>query len=220
MNSESSLIPDQRRCRERMVREHLLARGVDDPRVVAAMSTVRRHLFVDEALQGQAYGPNALPIGCGQTISQPYVVGMMTMYLQVQSGHRVLEIGTGSAYQAAVLAEMGADVFSVERIRPLYRNAWRRLQALGYHRVRLKLDDGTMGWPEEAPFDRILVTAGGPEIPVPLLSQLADQGVMLVPVGIGKRQQRLVRLRKDEGKVFKQELGNVSFVDLVGSHGW
>lgn len=220
MNSDYSTLLDRRRCRERMVREQLLERGLDDPRVVAAMSAVRRHLFVDEALQGQAYGPSALPIGCGQTISQPYVVGMMTTCLQVQSGNRILEIGTGSAYQAAVLAEMGADVFSVERIPPLYRNARNRLRALGYGRVRLKLDDGTMGWPEQAPFDRILVTAGGPEIPVPLLSQLADQGIMLVPVGMNKRQQRLVRLRKDAGKVFKQELGKVSFVDLVGSHGW
>ena len=211
---------DFRRSRERMVREQIEARGVSDPQVLRAMRKVPRHLFVEEALTPQAYEDHPLPLGHGQTISQPYVVGWMTELLAVAPGMRVLEIGTGSGYQAAVLAELGAYVFTVERVRPLYAQARRRLEDLRYLKVRFKLDDGTLGWPEEAPFDRILVTAGGPKIPDPLRAQLADPGRMVIPVGAGRRSQTLVVVRKENGRVEEQELGGVMFVDLVGAHGW
>jgi len=203
-----------------MVREFVLGKGIEDNAVLQAMSTVPRHLFVEEALQSQAYGQNSVPIGYGQTLSQPYVVGVMSSLLDVRPGMRVLEIGTGSGYQAAVLDAMGAEVFTVERIKPLYHSARKRLLDLRCFRVRTKLDDGTMGWPEQAPFDRIIVTAGGPRVPVPLVRQLAEPGVMLIPVGGERRSQSLWCLRKREGKVFKQDMGPCGFVDLVGEFGW
>ena len=206
--------------RAAMVREQLVARGITDQAVLKAMGEVKRHEFVDEALQSQAYGDNALPIGFGQTISQPFSVARMTSALQVQPGLRVLEIGTGSGYQAAVLAQIGADVFTVERVKPLYLSALKRLTALRYFQVKVKLTDGTLGWEEEAPFDRILVTAGGPEVPRPLLAQLGENGKLIMPLGSQKRAQRLIRIRKEEGKWFKQDLGPAQFVDLVGPHGW
>lgn len=211
---------DPRRSRERMVREQIQARGVSDPGVLAAMQTVPRHLFVDEALRAQAYGDYPLPIGYGQTISQPYIVALMTEILQVDPDMKVLEIGTGSGYQAAVLEEMGAYVYTVERIETLYQNARQRLTELGYSRVWTKLDDGTMGWPEEGPFDRILVTAGGPRVPRSLLDQLAPEGILLIPVGISKRSQSLVRVKRTNGGYQEEKLGNVAFVDLVGKFGW
>jgi protein-L-isoaspartate(D-aspartate) O-methyltransferase len=203
-----------------MVREQILDRGLSDPKVVAAMSAVRRHLFVDEALQAQAYGPSALPIGCGQTISQPYIVGLMSQCLGLQPGDRVLEVGTGSGYQAAVLAEMGARVFSIERHKSLYQAARQRLSALGYSQVFVRLGDGSAGWPEQAPFDRILVAAGAPEVPASLVSQLKGSGMLLLPVGLDRRRQRLVRVCLERGRPKKEELSAVSFVDLVGSNGW
>ncbi|MFP4167734.1 MAG: protein-L-isoaspartate(D-aspartate) O-methyltransferase [Desulfonatronovibrionaceae bacterium] len=211
---------DPRRSRERMVREQIQARGINDPGVLAAMQTVPRHLFVDQALHGQAYEDYPLPIGHGQTISQPYIVALMSELLQVEPDMAVLEIGTGSGYQAAVLAEMGAEVYTVERIDSLYLAASRRLEELGYTRVRTKLDDGTMGWPEEGPFDRILVTAGGPRVPQSLLDQLAPEGVLLIPVGISKRSQTLVRVQRTNGGYEEEKLGRVAFVDLVGKFGW
>ncbi len=184
------------------------------------MRKVPRHLFVEEALMPQAYEDHPLPLGYGQTISQPYVVGWMTELLEVKPGLRVLEIGTGSGYQAAVLAELGADVFTVERVRPLWESAKKRLEGLGYRKVHFKLDDGTLGWPEEAPFDRIVVTAGGPRIPEPLLAQLADPGRMVIPVGASRRSQDLHVVRKENGRILARKLGEVMFVDLVGAHGW
>ena len=157
-----------------MVKDQIEARGISDPGVLRAMRTVPRHLFVDEALQGKAYEDYPLPIGHGQTISQPYIVALMSSLLEVKPGMKVLEIGTGSGYQAAVLSEMGADVYTVERIRSLYQKARTLFSQLKYHYIKTKLDDGTMGWPEKAPFDGILVTAGGPDIPEPLLDQLAE----------------------------------------------
>ncbi|KHK04238.1 protein-L-isoaspartate(D-aspartate) O-methyltransferase [Desulfovibrio sp. TomC] len=211
---------DLRRSRERMVRDQIEARGVSHPDVLRAMRKVPRHLFVEEALIPQAYEDHPLPIGHGQTISQPYVVAWMTELLGVAPGHKVLEIGTGSGYQAAVLAELGADVFTVERVKPLYELARARLDALRYRRVRLKLDDGTLGWPEEAPFDRILVAAGGPRIPAPLVGQLSETGRMVIPVGASRRSQTLCLVRRENGRVIVRELGGVMFVDLVGAHGW
>lgn len=218
--NESGPKIDFRRSRERMVREQVEARGVADPQVLRAMRKVPRHLFVEEALTPQAYEDHPLPLGHGQTISQPYVVAWMTELLEVTPGLRVLEIGTGSGYQAAILAELGAYVFTVERVRPLYAEARRRLEKLRYLKVRFKLDDGTLGWPDEAPFDRILVTAGGPKIPDPLVAQLGDPGRLVIPVGASKRSQSLVVVRKENGRTARRELGGVMFVDLVGAHGW
>ena len=211
---------DPRRKRERMVREQIEVRGIEAPEVLRAMRTVPRHLFVEEALQAQAYEDHPLPIGHGQTISQPYIVARMTELLQVKPGMTVLEIGTGSGYQAAVLSEIGAEVYTVERVRPLYLAASKRFRDLRYYNIRTKLDDGTLGWSEKAPFDRILVTAGGPEVPDPLIDQLADPGIMLIPVGQSKRSQILVRVIKENGQIKKENMGAVMFVDLVGRHGW
>lgn len=203
-----------------MVREQIEARGVTTPEVVRAMRAVPRHLFVQEALAGQAYDDRPQPIGFGQTISQPYIVALMTDLLDVKPGMKILEIGTGSGYQAAVLAEMGADVYTVERIKELHQQARERLARLGWRFVKLKLDDGTMGWPEEAPFDRIIVTAGGPSVPAPLIDQLGEGGILLIPVGGARRMQTLRAVRKEKGLTREEDKGGVMFVDLVGRHGW
>ncbi|MFO7816999.1 MAG: protein-L-isoaspartate(D-aspartate) O-methyltransferase [Thermodesulfobacteriota bacterium] len=203
-----------------MVREQIEARGVSDPSVLAAMLKVPRHLFVDEALQAQAYGDYPLPIGYGQTISQPYIVAYMTELLQLKPGMKVLEIGTGSGYQAAVLAEADAEVYTVERIESLFQAARKRLNDLNYRKVQVKLDDGTEGWPEKAPFDRIMVTAGGPKVPETLIQQLVPEGMLLIPVGMSKRKQMLIRAWKTNGGYQQEKLGSVAFVDLVGKHGW
>lgn len=200
--------------------QQIEARGVSDDRVLSAMRRIPRHLFVDEALQAQAYGDHPVPIGFGQTLSQPYIVALMSMLLVVRPQMRILEIGAGSGYQAAVLAAMGADVFTVERIQQLYMVARKRLLEMRYFNVRVKLDDGTLGWTDEGPFDRIIVTAGGPEVPEPLLEQLTDPGIMVIPVGRTKREQRLLRIFKKEGRIYQEDQGCVAFVDLVGSHGW
>jgi protein-L-isoaspartate(D-aspartate) O-methyltransferase len=206
--------------RDRMVREQLITREITDTRVLAAMRKVPRHLFVEEALYGKAYEDYPLPIGFGQTISQPYVVALMSQLLEATPGMRVLEIGTGSGYQAAVLSEMGLEVYSVERLRELYSRTSNLLMRLRYRKVRLKLADGTEGWPESAPFDRIIVTAGGPGIPEPLLGQLAESGLMVLPVGRERREQRLVIVCKENGAISQKDHERVAFVDLVGSHGW
>ncbi|EPR30717.1 Protein-L-isoaspartate O-methyltransferase [Alkalidesulfovibrio alkalitolerans DSM 16529] len=211
---------DPVRKRERMVREQIEANGIRDPEVLRAMRAVPRHLFVQEALAAQAYDDRPQPIGHGQTISQPYIVALMTEILEIKPGMKVLEIGTGSGYQAAVLAEMGADVFTVERVRELHFEARERLARLKYYFVKLKLDDGTLGWPEEAPFDRIIVTAGGPKVPEPLVEQLADDGILVIPVGPSKRAQTLKVVRKERGLVRTEDRTPVIFVDLVGRHGW
>ncbi|NHZ48796.1 protein-L-isoaspartate(D-aspartate) O-methyltransferase [Desulfovibrio sp. XJ01] len=209
-----------KRNRERMVKQQIETRGITDTAVLAAMRSVPRHLFVQEALRAQAYEDHPLPIGHGQTISQPFIVALMSQIIEPQPGLRVLEIGTGSGYQAAVLAEMGMDVYTVERIRELHAAARDLLRTLKYRKVRLKLDDGTLGWPEAAPYDRILVTAGGPEVPLPLIEQLADPGILVIPVGASKRMQELVVVRKQGGRVVRESKGGVAFVDLVGTHGW
>jgi protein-L-isoaspartate(D-aspartate) O-methyltransferase len=211
---------DPRRMRERMVDEQIVARGVADPRLLAVMRELPRHLFVEEAMARQAYMDNPLPIGEGQTISQPYIVALMTELLQVEPGMKILEIGTGSGYQAAVLAKLGADVHTVERIPKLCERARDRLRAMGLFNVHVKLDDGTLGWPSIAPFDRILVTAGGPEVPPPLLDQLAEGGRLVMPVGPARRLQSLVLIEKKDGRLERREICGVQFVDLVGAHGW
>lgn len=206
--------------RDRMVREQLVARGITDEAVLGAMRKVPRHLFVEEALYASAYEDHPLPIGQGQTISQPYIVAAMSQLLQAKPGMSVLEIGTGSGYQAAVLAEMGLAVYSVERLPELYSRASKLLMRLGYRAVRLKLADGTEGWPEMGPYDRIIVTAGGPLVPQPLVDQLADPGLMLIPVGTEHRSQRLILVRRENGEIIREEGDHVTFVDLVGTHGW
>ncbi|WP_027722754.1 protein-L-isoaspartate(D-aspartate) O-methyltransferase [Maridesulfovibrio zosterae] len=211
---------DPKRSRFKMVEDQIVARGVSDKTVLDAMRKVQRHLFVQDALASRAYSDSALPIGEGQTISQPFIVAFMSELLQIQPGHKVLEIGTGSGYQAAVLAEMGADVFSVERIRKLFLAARKLLFDLRYFNIQLKLDDGTMGWPDEAPYDRIIVTAGGPEIPQYLVDQLADHGRLVIPVGGQKRAQRLMLVTKEDGKIETTDMGGCAFVDLVGKQGW
>ncbi|MCT4534894.1 protein-L-isoaspartate(D-aspartate) O-methyltransferase [Halodesulfovibrio sp.] len=211
---------DLKRNRERMVREQLEKRNITDQNVLRAMRTVPRHKFVQDAMRLNAYDDNALPIGYGQTISQPYIVGLMSEALEATEGMSVLEIGTGSGYQAAVLHAMGLHVYSVERIKELHTAAITLFAELGYTSTQFKLDDGTLGWPEKAPFDRIIVTAGGPEIPKPLVDQLADPGVLVLPVGRAKRTQQLVRIRKNNGDITLEKLGSVAFVDLVGAHGW
>ena len=209
-----------KRNRDRMLTEQIMARGINNERVLAAMAAVPRHLFVDEAMAAEAYEDYPLPIGLGQTISQPYVVALMSQLLEAAPGAKVLEIGTGSGYQAAVLAEMGLDVYTVERMRELYMRTSTLLRKLKYFHIACRLGDGTLGWPEEAPFERILVTAGGPFIPEPLLEQLSDPGILLMPVGARAREQQLVRVHKQDGEISRENLGAVSFVDLVGNHGW
>ena len=210
---------DPRRQRARMVRQ-LAARGITDQNVLAAMGSVPRHLFVQEALRARAYEDTALPIGYGQTISQPSTVAHMTQLLEVFPGCRVLEIGTGSGYQTAVLAALGCAVFTIERLRELYLHTRQLFRSLGLRRVHAQLGDGTLGLPDAAPYDRIIVTAGGPEVPRPLLSQLDDGGILLIPVGTKPRNQRLLRLEKRGNHIGKTDLGPAIFVDLVGDHGW
>jgi protein-L-isoaspartate(D-aspartate) O-methyltransferase len=204
-----------------MVKEQIEARGVSDAAVLQAMREVPRHRFVEEALAAKAHTDAPLPIGEGQTISQPYIVARMTELLDVRPGMKVLEVGTGSGYQSAVLARLGADVYSVERIRTLHVRARQLLFDLRLFNVWFKLDDGTLGWPEEAPFERILVTAGGPRVPEPLVDQLAEGGRMVLPVGSRREEQRLVVVDKaEDGSVACRDEFGVRFVDLVGEHGW
>ena len=211
---------DPRRLRLRMVEEQLKPRGIPAPEVLRAMATVPRHLFVQEALRAQAYEDTSLPIGYGQTISQPYTVALMTEMLETKAGMRILEIGTGSGYQAAVLAELGCTVFTIERLRELYLITGALLRQLGIQGIHMLREDGTFGLPAWAPYDRIIVTAGGPKIPQPLVDQLDEGGVLLIPVGDKPRSQRLVRVRKMRGRLIREDLGAAVFVDLVGNHGW
>src|SRR5215472_7452549 len=198
-----------------MVARYVEPRGVDDARVLAAMRRIPRHLFVPEPLRARAYGDHSLPIGFGQTISQPYVVGVMTQRLAVRPEHKVLEIGSGSGYQTAVLGKLARSVYSLERIDELARTAAALLATLGYHNVSVKAFDGTYGYPAAAPYDRILVTAGTESVPEPLLAQLAVGGRLVVPIGpSGKQRLRVIRRRKTD---YAQEEGeDVTFVPLLG----
>ena len=205
--------------REEMVRSQVESRGVADPKVLAAMRKVPRHLFVSEALRDQAYGDFPLPIGEQQTISQPFIVAEMTQAMQLGKDDRVLEIGTGSGYQAAILAEIVFRVYTVERIHSLFVQARRLFDKLHYHNIVTKYSDGTSGWEAENPFDAIIVTAGAPEIPNFLVSQLAMGGRMVLPVG-NQHSQELIKLYRDEDGIHKTNLGGCRFVKLVGEYGW
>jgi protein-L-isoaspartate(D-aspartate) O-methyltransferase len=205
--------------REEMVETQIRGRGIRDERVLDAMRRVPRHLFVDSALRAQAYDDYPLPIAGGQTISQPYIVACMTELLRLGGQESVLEIGTGSGYQTAVLSRLCRQVYSVERLNSLLTQARKVFAALSYFNITAKLADGTLGWPESAPFDAIIVTAGGPEIPPPLLSQLADPGRLVMPVG-DQKQQQLCLIKKQDGHIHREILAGVRFVDLIGAHGW
>ena len=210
---------DYRLARERMVRTQLVTRGITDQRVLDAIMKVPRHLFVEEALRGEAYNDHPLPIGHKQTISQPYIVALMTQALELKGDEHTLEIGTGSGYQTAILAQLCEKVYTVERIRLLLEQARKRLWELGYTNILFKAFDGTLGWEEYAPFDAIIVTAGAPRIPQPLIDQLADGGRLVIPVG-GKFSQELIRVTKKNGDLIQKNLGGCRFVDLIGVHGW
>jgi protein-L-isoaspartate(D-aspartate) O-methyltransferase len=210
---------DFARIRLKMVEEQIIARGIKDLRLTGAMRKVPRHLFVEEALQSQAYSDHPLPIGEKQTISQPYMVALMTEALSLTGKEKILEIGTGSGYQTAVLAELASKVFSVERIRSLAIKARKLLLELGYLNTEVKFSDGTVGWLDESPFDAIMVTAGSPEIPQPLIDQLKVGGRMAIPVG-DIYAQDLIRIIKTEDGIKREDLGGCRFVKLIGKYGW
>jgi protein-L-isoaspartate(D-aspartate) O-methyltransferase len=208
-------------ARRRMVEQQLIARGIVDPLVLDAMGKVPREKFVAAGQARVAYRDGALPIGEGQTISQPYVVARMTSALTVTPTDRVLEIGTGSGYAAAVLAEIVAEVYTIERLPRLAERARERLAELGYANVHVLVGDGTLGWPEHAPYDAIVATAGGPRAPQALLDQLAIGGRLVIPLGPDPYEQRLVRLvRRATTDYEREELEPVAFVPLIGAQGW
>jgi protein-L-isoaspartate(D-aspartate) O-methyltransferase len=202
-----------------MVTEQLEARGIRDKRVLEAMRRVPRHLFVEEALTAQAYGDYPLPIGERQTISQPYIVAQMTEELGLKGPERVLEVGTGSGYQTAILACLTSHVYTIEWHEKLMTTAAARLAELGLNNVTYRCADGSLGWPERAPFDAILVTAGAPDVPKPLCEQLADGGRLVVPIG-PVADQTLVRVRKTGGELQCEDLMKCRFVKLFGEAGW
>jgi protein-L-isoaspartate(D-aspartate) O-methyltransferase len=204
--------------REKMVREQIERRGITDPNVLAAFRRVPRHLFVPEVMRHRAYEDSPLPIGEGQTISQPYTVAAMTEALELNGSEVVLEVGTGSGYQTAILAELAEWVYSVERRRELSARARKTLTELGYDNLALRVGDGTLGWRENGPYDAIIVTAGGPEIPKPLVEQLQEGGRLVIPVG-GPDTQSLIRGEKRGGRLETRELGAYRFVELIGAFG-
>ena len=207
-------------ARKKMVETQIVARGVRDRRVIEAMLKIPRHLFVEEAMAAQAYNDNPLPIGDKQTISQPYMVALMTELLKLQGKEKVLEIGTGSGYQAAVLAVLAERVYTMERLRPLALRARKALDSIGLLNVNIRIDDGTCGWDEEAPFDAVLVTAGAPEIPEKLVAQLAVGGRLVIPVG-DQLSQTLVRVvKQDDGSCTVEDSIGCRFVKLIGKYGW
>jgi protein-L-isoaspartate(D-aspartate) O-methyltransferase len=207
------------RQRQEMVDKQIVARGVTDPMVIDAMLKIPRHLFVSEALADSAYGDFPLPIGEGQTISQPYIIAEMTASLGLKGHERVLEIGTGSGYQAAVLAQIVYKVYTIERNNTLFLQTRKLFDILKYHNIVTRYSDGTQGWSQESPFDAIIVTAGGKKIPQPLVDQLAIGGKLVMPVG-GSFSQDLILLQKTESGISTDNLGACRFVRLIGQHGW
>ena len=208
--------------RKKMVDSQIRSRGIRDGRVLRAMEKIPRHLFIDEGLIDQAYNDNPLPIGEKQTISQPYIVALMTEALELKGREKVLELGTGSGYQAAILAELADRVFTVERLASLAQKARKLLESLNYYNVVIRVGDGTYGWREESPFDAIAVSAGSPSIPRMLVEQLAIGGRLVIPVG-GRYSQSLIkltRLSENPDDVKKEDLGGCRFVSLIGEHGW
>jgi protein-L-isoaspartate(D-aspartate) O-methyltransferase len=194
--------------------------GIKDQKVLQAMRTIPRHRFVPEALQSRAYGDHALPISANQTISQPFIVARMTELLELDRQSRVLEIGAGSGYQTAVLAAIAAQVYAIERIGDLARGAQAKIRELGIYNATVKCFDGTLGWAANAPYDAILVAAGGPTVPEPLIGQLKIGGRLVVPVGESREAQRLIRVVRSEKGTRKEDHGACAFVPLIGQHGW
>lgn len=207
-------LDDFAEIRSHMVDSQIKARGVNDCLVLNALSKVERHLYVPENLQQFAYADEPLPIGYGQTISQPYIVAYMTEALKLQPDHHVLEIGTGSGYQAAILAEIVSQVYTIEIVEPLALESQNNLFKNGYRNIHFKIGDGYQGWPEAAPFDAIIVTAAPPEIPQPLIDQLKEGGKMIIPIGVG--YQKLILLTKKEGEIIQESLLPVRFVPMTG----
>jgi protein-L-isoaspartate(D-aspartate) O-methyltransferase len=205
--------------RRLMVEEQLRRRGIHDRNVLAAMEKVPRHLFIPWEFRSASYSDSPVTIGEGQTISQPYMVALMTQCLQVKKGNKILEIGTGSGYQTAVLLEIGAEVYTIERYESLAEKAERRLKDLGYEAFQIRIGDGTIGWPEQAPFDGIIVTAAAPEEPAILKEQLVDGGRLVIPVG-SRYSQALNRVIRFKGKFTREEFTPCVFVPLVGKYGW
>ncbi len=207
-------------ARRRMVERHIKGRGITDPRVLEVMEQIPRHLFVEDALRSQAYGDYPLPIGHKQTISQPFMVASMTEALQLKGDEAVLEIGTGSGYQTAVLSQLARKVYSIERIGELGRQSRRILDRLGCINVNIRITDGTVGWEDAGPFDAILVTAGAPDLPMEYLRQLVTGGRLVIPIG-DRHVQTLTRFTlKPDGKVSREKLFECRFVPLIGSQGW
>jgi len=211
--------PEYRLAREKMVRDQLIPRGIKDPGVLKAMENIPRDRFMEEAFVAEAYDDHPLPIGHNQTISQPYIVALMTEALELAGTEKTLEIGTGSGYQTAILAELSRTVYTVERIRALMVSARQTLQELAYKNILFKAFDGTLGWKEYEPYDAIIVTAGSPKIPQPLLDQLVDGGRIIIPVG-NRYGQELIKVTNKKGNYIEENLGGCRFVDLVGVHGW
>ncbi|MBF0294890.1 MAG: protein-L-isoaspartate(D-aspartate) O-methyltransferase [Magnetococcales bacterium] len=208
------------RARHRMVQEQLESQGIHDPRVLAAMREIHRHLFVEEALASRAYSDENLPIGAGQTLSQPLTVARMTQALRLTGSEEILEIGTGSGYQTAILARLCRKVYTIERLPGLADQARKRLRLLGLHNIVCRQGDGSLGWPEERTFDRILVTAGTPVTPENLIRQLGPNGILVAPEG-SKNAQNLTRVsRQEDGSIRKETLDPCCFVPLIGAQGW
>lgn len=202
-----------------MVRTQLIPRGIKNERVLDAMRKVPRHLFIEGPMQQRAYDDMALSIGEGQTISQPYMVAVMTELLELKGREKVLEIGTGSGYQAAILAELAGEVYTVERVAALACRAEERFHSLGYKNIRIKIGDGTLGWPENSPFDRMIITAGTPKIPEPLIGQLSKEGIIVAPVG-DRFSQQLLKIKKSEENILEEFHTPCVFVPLIGKYGW
>lgn len=207
-------------ARKRMVQEQIVARGISTPRIIETLLKIPRHLFVQEAMAEQAYSDGALPIGEKQTISQPYMVALMTDLLELKPQDHVLEIGTGSGYQTAVLASLCRRVWTIERIRPLAMQARKVLDSLHLLNINIKVGDGTLGWPEEAPFDAILVTAGAPAVPEALAEQLAPGGRLVIPVGNEADQIILIIRKQADGSLTRETSVGCRFVPLIGQQGW
>jgi protein-L-isoaspartate(D-aspartate) O-methyltransferase len=205
--------------REKMIEEQLVARQIRDARLLEAMRKIPRHLFVPDEIKAHAYEDRPLPIGQDQTISQPYMVALMVQALELTGSEKVLEIGTGSGYETAILAELCSEVFSIERLAELADQAQALLRALGYRKVRIKVGDGTLGWEEHAPYDAIVISASSPQIPRPLLEQLEPGGAFVLPIG-EEQLQSLVRLRKTNEGIREEYLGECRFVKLKGAFGW
>jgi protein-L-isoaspartate(D-aspartate) O-methyltransferase len=211
--------PSYDEARHRMVEQQIARRGIQDERMLQAMREVPRHRFVPPDLWGAAYQDHPLPIGHGQTISQPYIVAYMTEMLDLTPDDRVLEIGTGSGYQSAILSRLAKQVYTIERIPELSSHAQEVLKELGYHNIHFRVGDGGYGWPEESPFDAIIVTAAAPETPPPLIAQLADGARLVIPIG-PTGYQDLVRLTRRGERIHTEQLTPVAFVPLIGEHGW